>query len=298
MLSVGNIVGGGLGMLRSRPIAVAVWALIYSGATIAYYLAVRAGLPVQQPATPETDPGVLAGMMGLGLLIMIVFLVFYMTLLTAAMRSAFRPDEPGLFYLRFGMDELRQIGLCLFLLILFYVGMIIVGIVMVVVAGLAVAATGTGVVMYVVIGIEVALFLAVAVWLNLRFTLAFPLTLLRGRFTITESWRLTRGRVWTLFGGFFLIWLILILLSVGAASVTLADYLADLARGGFGPEALRAAAQAQMARQMGPIEAMMVVGWILNGTAAAVGIAIYGGALATSALQLADVRAEMAETFA
>ena len=129
-------------------------------------------------------------------------------------------------------------------------------------------------------------------------SLSFPLTLLRGRITISESWRLTRGRFWILFRAYLLLYLLLMILTLGVAAVTLGDYLGAIARNGFTLQSLQAAAQAQLARQLGPVDAMMILGWLLAGFAGALSIALNGGALATAALHLADVRAEMAETFA
>jgi hypothetical protein len=297
MTSVGSIIRGGFAVLRMQPVAVAVWALIYGAATAAFTFAVRAGLRIQPESQPGGDPNALAPM-GASLLVSLVFLALFIIFLTAAMRSVLRPSEPGLAFLRFGMDELRQIGLCLFFLILFYVGLIIVGILFGLIIALVIASTGTGTAMVVAIAIGAAILLLLISWLSVRLMLSLPLTLLRGSITISESWRLTRGRFWTLFGGFLPIYLLQMILSLGAAAVTMGDYWSELARGGFTLQSLQAASQAQVAQQLGPIDAMMILGWILTGLAAAITIALQGGALASAARDLADVRGEMAETFA
>jgi hypothetical protein len=289
-----QIVAGAFGVLRARPVAVLVWALIYGVATTAVTLAVRSGLRFQPE--PGGNPNALPPM-GASLLFNLGFIILYMVLLTAAMRSALKPSERGIAYLRLGMDELRQIGLCLFFLILFYVGLIIIGIVVAVIAGLVIAAAGTGTAMILAIAIGIAVLVVPTCWLSVRLSLSFPLTLLRGAITISESWRLTRGRFWTLFGGYLLIYLVLLVFSLGVASVTMADYLAEIARGGITLQSVQAATRAQLARQLGPIDAMMILGWVLAGLAGGIGIALQGGSLATAARELADVRAEMAETF-
>jgi len=296
-VNVRQIIGGAFGVVRARPAAVLVWALIYGGATAAFTFAVRAGLRIQPQQQPGGDPNALAPA-GASLLVSLVFLVMFIILLTAAMRSVLRPSEPGFAFLRLGMDELRQIGLCLFFLILFYVGLFIVAIGLGLIIALVIATAGTGTAMVVAIGVGIAILLVVTTWLAVRLSLALPLTLLRGSITISESWRLTRGRFWILFGGFLLIYLLLLILSLGAAAVTMGDYWSEVARGGFTMQSLRAASQVQLAHQLGPIDAMMILGWVLSGLAAAITIALQGGALATVARQLADVRAEMAQTFA
>jgi hypothetical protein len=297
LVSLGTIIGGAFGVLRARPGSVLIWALIYGAATAAFTLAIRAGLRIQPDAQAGGGPNAVAPM-GASLLVSLVYLVLFMTLFTAAMRSVLRPSEPGLAFLRFGMAELRQIGLCLFFLILFYVGLIVVGIVVAVFAGIAVAAAGIGPVLYLVIGIGVAALVALTCWLAVRLALSYPLTLLRGRITISESWRLTRGRFWSLFGGLLLLYLLLLIFSLGAAAVTMADYWSALVRGGFTVQALQAASRAQLAHQLGPIDATTILGWALAGLSAALTIALQGGALATAARNLADIRGEMAETFA
>ena len=294
-LSVGMILRGAFGILRARPAAVAIWASIYTVAFAAFSLTIRAGLRV----VPQgyVGPAPLAAS-GTNLLVNLLFVALFMILLTAAMRSVLRPARPGFAFLALGMEELRQVGLALFFLILFYVGLIIVGSIAALLAAVVFAATGTGTAMFVTIAIAVAVFVALTCWLAVRLSLAFPLTLLRGAITISESWRLTRRRFWTLFWPYLLLYLLLMIVTLGVASVTLGDYFAALARDGLTLQSLQAAAQAQFARQLGPIDAMMVVGWMLSGFAGAFGIALDGGAITTAALALVDVRAEMAETFA
>ena len=294
-LKTGAVVGGAFGVLRARPVAVAIWGLVYAAALAAFSLSVRAGLRVAPQG--EGNPAALAAS-GINLLVNIVFLILFMTLLTAAMRSVLTPTRRGFAFLLFGVDELRQVGLALFFLILFYVGLIILGVVVAVATALFIAATGTGTAMIVALGVGGVALLALASWLAVRLSLSFPLTLLRGAITISESWRLTRGRFWPLFWAYLLLYLLMMVVALGVASVTLGDYLATLARDGLTLQALQAAASAQLARQLGPIDAMMILGWILGGFAGALGVALEGGALATAALTLADVRAEMAETFA
>jgi hypothetical protein len=296
--SAGRIVRGAFGVLRAQPVAVAVWTLVYIAIIVALAFAVRSGLPLQPETGASGDPGIMATAMGTNLLLNLVNLAIYFTLVTAAMRSVLRPSQPGIAFLRFGADELRQIALGLFLLILFYVGLILAGIVLTVITAVVVAAAGTGTAMFVAIGVDIAVLVIITCWLSLRFSLCFPLTLLRGTITISESWRLTRGRFWTLFGGFLPLYLLVFLVSIGIASVTMGAYFAEVARGGFTVQSLQAAGRSQMARQLRPIDMAMILGWIAGGIGAAFGVALQGGALATAARDLIDVRGEMADTFA
>ena len=53
-----------------------------------------------------------------------------------------------------------------------------------------------------------------------------------------------------------------------------------------------------MARQAGPIDAMMIIGWIFGAVSGGLAIALDGGAIATAARELAEDKAGMADTFA
>ena len=298
MTSVGSIVRGGFGVLRAQPLAVAIWALLYIAAVAAMNLVMRSGLGLQVTPGANRTPAVMASATGANLLLNLFNLVLFLTLFTAAMRSVLRPSERGIGFIRFGADELREIGLGLFLLILFYAGLIVVGIILGVIFALLLAAAGTGTGMVAAFAVAIILVLALLCWLGVRLSLCFPLTLLRGAITISESWRLTRGRFWILFGGFFLLYLLVLLLTIGAAAINLSDYLAELSRGGFTLPSVQAATQSQIARQLGPIDARVVFSWIAGGVAGAIGTALLGGGAAVAARDLADVRAEMAETFA
>lgn len=298
MTSVGRIVRGGFAPFAEHPLAVLVWAIVYVATVVALAFAVRLGLPIEPPPGGASDPT--AGMIALGssLLLSLVHLAIYVVLVTAAMRSVLKPLQPGIAFLRLGADELRELALFLFFLILFYVGLLIAGIVLGVLTILFVGAAGTGPAMIAAIAVDAMFLLAVAAWFSVRFSLAAPLTLLRGTITISESWRLSRGRFWTLLGGFFLIYLVVLILSAGILAVTMGDYLAELARGGLTAQALQAARLHQMVRQLGPIDLHMLLGWLAAGIGGGLWVALQGGAFAAATRDLVDVQAEMAETFA
>jgi hypothetical protein len=140
--------------------------------------------------------------------------------------------------------------------------------------------------------------LAVAVWLEVRLSLAFPLTVMRGRIVIGEAWRASRGRFWTLFGAYIVIFLLMLVLWIAASLVTSGGYFAELAASGFTPEGIQAAGEHQMARQFGSINATTVIGWLLGAIAGSLSIALFGGAMATAARELTGHTDELAETFA
>jgi hypothetical protein len=175
--------------------------------------------------------------------------------------------------------------------------MLVAGLVLGALIGVVAAATGAIGIAAALAMIEMILLFVLFFWLWTRFALAFPLTLLRGRIIIGESWRITRGRFWSLFAAFFVIVLILLILWVAVTMVTSGGYFAQLAKGGTDPIAMQQAAQQQM-RQLGSISGRMVAGWIFGGIVGGLTVALWGGSVATAARELTVNPDEIAETFA
>lgn len=301
MLSVGTIIGGAFRPVRERPAAVLAWAAVYFLATVAMTLAMRPFARAQATMMNGGDAqAALAGlqaMFGGAMLIQLGFFAIYMVLFAAALRAVLRPQEGGFAFIRLGADELRLIGLTIFMVFCFYFGFVVVAIVLTLIVALFAAAGGIGAAMIAGI-LEMIVLLCLFVWLSVRLSLALPLTFLRRTFVLAESWRLTRGRFWTLFGGYFIVFLLIAALGTAAAMVTAGPYLQEIARGGFTLQALQAAAQAQLARQLAGIDAMMVTGWVLGALVGGLSLALYGGAVATAARSLASDADQMAGTFA
>lgn len=142
-------------------------------------------------------------------------------IMAALYRMELRPDaSPAMFYLRFGRDEARLFGLWLTLVAL--------------IVGLLFAASFPIVwVMKKSVGWGVALLLAeaaVGLWLVLRLSLALPANFATGRFGVSDSWRLTRGRFWSLLGVWLLDFFLLLLIIVAVFIVTT---VVQAAIGGF-----------------------------------------------------------------
>jgi len=301
MLSVGTIVGGAFRLVSERPAAVLAWTAIYFLGTVAMALAMRPFARAQAMMMNGGDPqAALAGlqaMFGGAMLLQLAFFLIYMILFAAALRAVLRPQEGGFAFIRLGGDELRLIGLTIFMVFCFYFGFVVVAIVLTLVVVVFAAAGGPGAAMIAGL-LEMFVLLGLFVWLWVRLSLALPLTFLRQTFVLAESWRLTRGRFWTLFGGYFIVFVVVAVLGTAAAAVTAGPYLQEIARGGFRLQALQAAAQAQLARQMAGIDAMMVAGWVLSALVGGLSLALYGGATATAARRLAGDADGMAGTFA
>jgi hypothetical protein len=120
---------------------------------------------------------------------------------SAVYRAILDPDKRTFGSLRLGMQEL-WVGLTL---IAFYALVILAAVVAVVVVGVVAGAAGAtgGAPSW---GGGLAVFLAICgavfllIWICLRLSLALPMTFAERRFRLLESWGLTRGLGWKLFG--------------------------------------------------------------------------------------------------
>jgi hypothetical protein len=293
------IIGGGVRLVRERLGSVLVWGLVYSLAAFAFgYFMMSSMLPMEALGD-RPNPGqafaTMGSFFGKMILLELAFLCLYAILLTAAQRAVLRPDEGGLAFIRIGGDELRMIGLALFLGFLFMIGYFIaaaiLGVIMVAV-GMASGAPGA-MAPAAIIGVLIILCLLLFFWV--RVSLAFPLTLMRRRFVLGEAWSLSRGHFWTLLGGYIVLILIVLGLAIIASFALQGSYWSQL-MSGLTPEAQRAA-RAQMETQYSlglPMLLTLAVGVVIGGLT----IAFTGGALATAARALANDHEGMAQTFA
>jgi hypothetical protein len=294
-VTVGSIVTGAFRLVRERPDAIAVWGLFYLLMSFLFMLAMRPFLAAQA-AGGAAAVGAVQSMIGLLFLLNLIYILLLLVLYTGALRAVLRPDPPGFFHLRLGIDELHIVILGFGLAIAFYLAFIILALVVALLAVAVGAAGGTPAAMLVAAVCGIALF-GVVIWLEVRLSLAFPLTVMRRRMIIGESWRLTRGRFWTLFGAYFCLFLIVLALWTGAALLGSGSYLAAVVHGGFDPIALREAQQEQVARQLA-LDPVMLLAMVVGAIVGALSLALFAGAAATAARELTFDADEIAETFA
>ena len=294
---MGSIVGGAFRLIKQHPFAVAVWGLASLAAAVLGTLAMRASFDLEEAvgADPDSSDAMMAALAsGFGplLLLQLVVYVLMIVMFTAAMRAVLRPHDGGLAFIRFGMDELRMIALTIILVVAFYAAMLVVILVFGIFFGTLFIATGGAnsgaggmfgaIVAMIILGFA---FLGFAIWLYVRLSLAFPLTLLRGKLIIGESWQLTRGHALPLFGAYLVIFLVVIALSAVVAAVTSAAYFAELMRVFEDFDGAILAADNQL-RRMSEINTMTIVGWVLNGIAGGLTTAFLAGSAATAARAL------------
>ena len=301
MLSVGIILNGAFRLVRERPVSVLTWGLVYTAVTFAGLFAVllpmmKAQMAVMTNLSAGATPGTLPpgfdplAMMGQIYLFDFLLLVLLVVLLAAGLRAVLRPEARAFAYLRIGMDELRLLGL----FVLAFLGLMAASVVFGIVFGIIAAATvglspgqGTGG-LSLAVTVMVLVLLAVVTFLQVRLSPCLALTMLRGKITVTDAWRLTRGRFWTLFGGYFVLGLILTAVYVAIASVIAYPIMHALMTSPGFASGTAPLAPAAVAAQLGGVGfgAIGLIGFVLFVALAGVGIAFMSGGIATATAAL------------
>jgi hypothetical protein len=214
--SSGAVITSGFRLIGRKPGAVLLWGLVYVLLAVVPQLltmgpmlpdivaAYREALQNAQAggaAASAATPQMLKLQQEMGrfqplqlALSVISFAIVY----SAVYRAVLEPGKAAFGYLRLGKQEL-WVGLTL---VAFYALFILTGVVAVVVVGVVAGAVGGGASW----GGGLAVFLAICgaaallIWVCLRLSLALPMTFAQGRFRLLESWDLTKGLGWKLFG--------------------------------------------------------------------------------------------------
>ncbi len=136
-----------------------------------------------------------------------------LTVMAAAVyRVIFRHEDTRFGYLRLGSDELRLMGLTIIYIGLFIGLVVVVGMI----SGIIVAVAGFGgsIVRGFVAALSVPISFAAIVYVLVRLSLAPVATFAERRLAVFESWHLTRGNFWTLFGAYALALACIVLIGI------------------------------------------------------------------------------------
>jgi hypothetical protein len=204
----------GIRFVREHPRTVAIWAGIQivislvvgvvAAATVGPYLVQMQALnqPGQRP-DPAQVFGLMAHLAPMYVLFVVFMLLFQSVLHATMARAVLQPEEEGFAYIRFGLDEARQLLLAL-LVIAVAIGADVVATILVLVPSIVVSLAAGGLKPLVVF-ICVVIVLCAAIYLIVRLSLASPLTFATRRVNLFGSWTLTRGRVWKMLGTYLLV---------------------------------------------------------------------------------------------
>jgi hypothetical protein len=211
----------------------------------------------------------------------------------AAQRAVLRPREGGPGFLRLGMDEVRLFFLSLLYLVVFIVGVIVISFVFAIfMGGASTDASTTGAIVVLVVGA------VLAAYFGTKLSLTFPLTIIREGYAVGEGWALTNGRFWTLFGAYFILFLIMLGTGIAIILATQQDYLQAVFQYGVNSdEAVRASLREYELLNAGEVDVQLVLHWVLSSIQGGIGFALCGGAVATAAQELTADEDGLSETF-
>jgi len=204
--SVTGAATAGPRLLMARPLAAVVWALVYVGflfliaTPFAGPLVAAISTLARSGSNPtiETLAALFADLFGFLVLWTLGAMVLGAVIACAIYRSILQPEKSAFAYLRLGGEELWV------LLVTFVRGILvfILQFALSVPLGIIVVLVGMGnhaaVALVTNLGQIVIAF--AAIWVNLRLSLAGPMTFSERQFRLFESWTLTRGSDWRLVG--------------------------------------------------------------------------------------------------
>jgi hypothetical protein len=302
--SIGDAVGAGFNLIAKRPLAVIVWGIVYVLIAVVPLLLfagpVLAELPsfiesVKQHAAsgehfvPTDEIFALEGRLMMLQPVMLVATLGGRAFLTGAIyRGVLEPENRSFLSMRFGKQELWLALLFLayqFVLGFAFFGIIMIGCLLGLLAwGLGALAGhpwGNWLIALMIVADVIAVIVAM-IWVGVRLSLAPVITFADKEFRLFESWALTKGHVWKLFG------LALVLIAIGMAfggvvyGVMFAGMISSMmdGAGGFDPEHVRSFFEGMRASphtffsEMAPrFGILFVIGLLLTGPFRAIFVA-------------------------
>lgn len=260
--SIGDAVGSGFGLISRRPLSVLAWAVVYLVLAVVpslvHFAAIRPVWTVmmqrmfahlQGGGLPDfSDLQVyhmqMAHAGGLFSLSLFGSLVAWAILSAAVYRCVLEPETKSFAALRLGAQELWLALLFIVLTILLVIAYVLIWVVAAIlmvlaaVAGHAMSQPAGGLIAGLLIFLIGVGAVAAFLWICVRFSLAGPLTFKERQFRLFESWTLTKGHAWKLFGLGLLIILIVFALALVVMALRGAVFLGVVGANGFDPTRL------------------------------------------------------------
>ena len=226
----------GFRLVRRNPVALVGWTLLYLVYTLATLFAaggmmrsmavwmdqveaLEAGPP---PSSPEALVPIMesymAAMSHMAWAIPLS-LVIGAVLMAAIARAVLTPGTGGFGYMRLGMDEVRVFVVTLVIAILYACATAVAFAAAFIIGGIAIGAMEGWGALVMVLAVLAAI--AFMIWLGVRWSLAVPITVDQKKFAFFESFAVTKGRFWPLFGMAVIAFIMVIIVSLLAGIVTM-----------------------------------------------------------------------------
>jgi len=226
----------GFRLVRRNPVALVGWTLLYLVYTLATLFAaggmmrsmsiwmeqveaLEAGPP---PTSPEAFIPILESY-GTAMSHMAwaipLSMVIGAVLMAAIARAVLSPGTGGFGYMRLGMDEVRVFVVTIVIAILYSLAAAFALVGAGVIGGIAIRLMEGWGALVMVLAVLAAI--AFIIWLGVRWSLAVPITVDQKKFAFFDSFAVTKGRFWPLFGMAVIAFIMVIIVSLLAGIVTM-----------------------------------------------------------------------------
>lgn len=185
-------------------------------------------------ASRMTSGGAFLGVILLNLVIIVFFFIAFAAYEAACLRWMIRGERPGMFGMTLDSDTWRVYG-AYWMWVVFALGIYIAFFVLLIVAGLiggavnsATDSPAAGGAVTVVLAIAVCL---APIWVLTRLAPAAAVSVGKQRFAVMEAWKVSKGRFWSLFGAYFLLWLIYLVVTMALWGAMFGSFMAASLQG-------------------------------------------------------------------
>ncbi len=286
-MNIGDLLGGGFRVLARRPKELIIWSviqLIVIGGLFAVMMPALSSMLAFQQAAAAGGPPALPPGFGMFFLIEFAVLIWFLIMFAAVVRMTASDGNDRWAWLRFGMDEIRLIGLgILFMIALIVIEIVVVLLGVLLVGAVTAASTVAGIILAIILIIAG---ICAAIWASVRISLIAPIMVLDHSFAIRKGWRATKGHFWTLFGTYLVMMVGYFVLE----SIILAIMSPILLSGLIGardPQQI-IEAQQQMIASMTTPSVGLIIFWIFGSVIGTALLVYYNSVLATAAIAATD----------
>ncbi|MDG2522506.1 hypothetical protein P7B02_13220 [Caulobacter segnis] len=221
-------------VMGRRPKPIIAWAVFYAAFSIfiAALNAQIAGPVMLAMETKQAAPMEIFRLFPWFAVCAVLFFAVWTIGYTAMIRAVLTPEDDRAFYLRLGGQELRQAGVLLaFTLMLLGVYFLLFMALLAVGFGGTVGGRPSAWSLAVIVALVLAT-VGAMVFVGVRLSLAMPITFVQGRVELFDSWSMTKGRFWPMFGAYLLAAVAVTLIYI--VVMVLTAVIAFFAGGGFG----------------------------------------------------------------